>query len=132
MPIFLLGILAFLVIKGKAQITAGAVIWWFGIWVISLSFSNSSFFIAAMFCPFFMIAAGLLLSFPLCEVVFGWCGRHSLELFFGHALGARVARAMFDVDGKCGFVALVVMVLAMFVGSLIHLSASKTIKKYLI
>lgn len=130
-PIFLLGILAFLVIKGRAEITVLDVLCWFGMWVVSLSFSNSRFFIAAMFCPIFMIAAGLLLSLPQCERIFNWCGRHSLELYFGHALGARMARAMFDVDSKCGFIALAIMVVAMFVGCLIHLAASKIIYKYL-
>lgn len=130
-PIFLLGVLAFLVVKGKAQINATDVLCWFGIWVISLSFSNSRFFVAAMFCPIFMIAAGLLLTFPLCDTVFRWCGTRSLELFLGHAFGAGVARAMLDVDYRRGFGALAIMVVAMFAGCMLYLGASKFIKKYL-
>ena len=130
-PIFLLGVLAFLVVKGKAQIKILDVLCWFGVWVISLSFSNSRFFIVAMFCPIFMIAVGLLLSFPLCDTVFRWCGTHSLELFFGHALGARVARVMLDVDDRRGVGALAIMVAAMFVGCMLFLGASKIIKKYM-
>ena len=130
-PIFLLGILAFMVIRGKLQIKARDALCWFLIWAISLSFSGSRFFIAAMFCPMFIMAAGLLLSFPRCESVFRWCGMHSMELFLGHALGARMARAIFDVDSRCGLGALAIMVAAMFAGCIVQLAASKIIYKYL-
>ena len=131
MPIFLLGILAFRLVQGKTNINATEVLMWAGIWVASLSYSQSNFFVAALFCPVFMILASLLLESSAMAKFFRWSGSHSLELFFGHSLGRTMARALLGMDGDGGFKALAIMVLAMIAGCIINLVASKIIYKYI-
>ena len=130
-PIFLLGILAFRLVQKKANITGAGILSWAGIWGISLSYSQSSFFVATMFCPVFMLLTSLIFESSMCSKFFRWAGCHSLELFFGHSLGRAMVHTSFGIDDKSGFGSLVIMVLAMIIGCIINLMASKLIYKYL-
>ena len=100
-PAFLLGILIYRAVEKREEFTAWDILLWFGVFVASVSFSTSRFFVATMVCPIVMLVAALALSIPRVQLIFEFFGLRSFELFLGHAFGFRMARSIGLVGVSC-------------------------------
>lgn len=126
-PIFVLGILCYHCANKRTPISTKDILVWFAIYILSLSFSHSRFFIANMFSPIFIIAAILAVRCNKNVAMLKWFGQNSYELFLGHILGYNVVRAALGREDAGMFI----LIVGMVVGCFLMFSASKVVYKYI-
>lgn len=125
-PVFFLGILCYHCANRRKTIDNIDILIWFAVYVLSLSFSHSRFFITTMFCPIFIMVAILFLRCTMTTKVLNWCGQNSYELFLGHILGYNIVRHV--CQGGAG---VLVLTMGMAFGCFIMLSVSKVVLKFI-
>ena len=121
----------YLFMKDNKRINIMDVIAWLGIWILSLSYSNSRFFIAAMFCPIYIVFSCIVLRLSIVRPIINWCGEYSFELFLGHGLGYGMARMIFGLDNMSGVFAMLVLAFCMLLGCVVLCVSSKIINRYI-